>query len=131
MGRGLDSFSWLLITIVLVKCRSQTYPWNGTHGTCWDEIFNGMGGMGLFIFRDGRDGIKNLLSILWDGSSRDFYFSRRVGRDKNYSFDLIEQFSGRTFLLEIWVKIYELFKISSSQIFRKFKSKFPKEISFR
>ncbi len=66
-------------------------PCNWTHGTSRDEIFNGTGGTGFFIFRDGRDGIKILLSIFRDGRDGIFYFSGRAGRDENYAFE----FSGR------------------------------------
>ncbi len=59
------------------------------NGRYFFKIFNGTGGTGYFIFRDGRDGIKFLLSIFRDGRDGIFYFSGRAGRDKNYSFDLI------------------------------------------
>jgi hypothetical protein len=44
-----------------------------------------------------------LLSIFRDGWDVIFYFSGRAGWDKNFSFDLIQQFSGRRFLLEFWI----------------------------
>jgi hypothetical protein len=60
----------------------------GRDGRYFFGIFNGTGGTVFFIFRDGRDGIKILLSIFRDGI---FYFSGRAVRDKSFAFD----FSGR------------------------------------